>query len=171
MIDADYTGEIQAMVGPPTKTVIIHPAQRITQLIIMPYFSMGNSVSPHPQGRNAFGFSNAVFWIQEIQAKRLTKTLKIQRRQFLELRDMGANVSYIAGKDLPSSWSTQITPSHLIGLGHVSNVAKSSQVLPWSNGEQQGTFCPYVVLSLLISLWGRDVMAQMRLLLVSQMNL
>lgn len=59
--------------------------------------------------------------------------------------DTGANVSCTAGKDWPSSWPTQITSSQLVGLGYASNVAKSSQVLPWSDGEQQGTFCPYVV--------------------------
>lgn len=167
VVDADYSGEIYVMIGSPTKTVVIHPGQRIAQLIIMPYFSMGSSVSQTPRGKNAFGSSSAAFWVQEIQAQRPTKVLEIQGRKFLGLMDTGADVSCIAGKDWPSSWPTQATPSHLVGLGHASNVAKSSQVLPWSDGEQQGTFTPYVVPSLPISLWGRDVMAQMGLLLVS----
>ena len=37
IIDSDYTGEIQIMISPPTKTLQIHQGQRIAQLLLLPY--------------------------------------------------------------------------------------------------------------------------------------
>ena len=48
------------------------------------------------------------------------------------------------------------------------SVAKSSQILTWSDEKgAQGTFCPYVIPSLPFSLWGRDILSQMGMLLYS----
>lgn len=48
------------------------------------------------------------------------------------------------------------------------SVAKSSQILTWSYEKgAQGTFCLYVIPSLPFSLWGRDILPQMGLLLYS----
>ena len=84
------------------------------------------------------------------------------------LLDTGADVSYIAGKHWPSSWPTHLTSAGLIGIGSVPLVAKSSQILTWSDEKgAQGTFCPYVIPSLPFSLWGRDILSQMGMLLYS----
>ena len=46
--------------------------------------------------------------------------------------------------------------------------SKSSQMLIWSDEKgAQGTFCPYVIPSLPFSLWGRDKLSQMGMLLYS----
>ena len=60
------------------------------------------------------------------------------------------------------------TNAGLVGIESVPLVAKSSQILTWSdeNGAQ-GTFCLYVIPSLPFSLWGRDILPQMGLLLYS----
>ena len=56
----------------------------------------------------------------------------------------------------------------LVGIGSVLSVAKSSQILTWSYEKgAQGTFCLYVIPSLPFSLWGRDILPQMGLLLYS----
>ena len=48
------------------------------------------------------------------------------------------------------------------------SVANSSQILTRSDEKgAQGTFCPYVVPSLPFSLWGRDILSQMGMLLYS----
>ena len=48
------------------------------------------------------------------------------------------------------------------------SVTKSSQILTWSDAKgAQGTFCPYVVPSLPFSLWGREILSQMGMLLYS----
>ena len=84
------------------------------------------------------------------------------------LLDTGTDVSRIAGKDWPSSWPTRLTNPGLVGIGSVPSVAKSSQILTWSDERgAQGTFCPYVVPSLPFSLWGRDILSQMGMLLYS----
>ena len=84
------------------------------------------------------------------------------------LLDTGTDISCIAGKDWPSSWPTCLTSADLVGIGSVPQVAKSSQILTWSDEKgAQGTFCPYVIPSLPFSLWGRDILSQMRMLLYS----
>ena len=46
------------------------------------------------------------------------------------------------------------------------SVAKSSQILTWSDEKgAQGNFCPYVVPSVPFSLWGRDILSKMGMLL------
>ena len=48
------------------------------------------------------------------------------------------------------------------------SVAKSSQILTWSDEKgAQDTFCPYMIPSLPFSLWGRDILSQMGMLLYS----
>ena len=84
------------------------------------------------------------------------------------LLDMGADVSCIYGEDWPSSWPTRLTNAGLVGIGSVPSVAKSSQMLIWSdeNGAQS-TFCSYVIPSIPLSLWGRNILSQMGMLLYS----
>ena len=58
------------------------------------------------------------------------------------------------------------TSASLVGIASVPLVAKSSQILTWSDEKgAQGTFCPYVIPSLPFSLWGRDILSQMGMLL------
>lgn len=42
------------------------------------------------------------------------------------------------------SWPTTKSPSTLAGLGLASNVAKSAEILHWTNGDYKGNFQPYV---------------------------
>ena len=61
-----------------------------------------------------------------------------------------------------------MTSAGLVGIGSIPSVAKSSQILTWSDEKgAQGTFCPYVIPSLPFSLWGRDILSQMEMLLYS----
>ena len=84
------------------------------------------------------------------------------------LLDTGADVSCIAGKDWPSSWPTRLTNAGLVGIESMPSVAKSSQILTWSEEKgAQSTFYPYVTPSLPFSLWGRDILSQMGMLLYS----
>ena len=84
------------------------------------------------------------------------------------LLDTGTDVSRIARKDWPSSWLTCLTNAGLVGIGSGHSVAKSSQILTWSDKKgAQGTCCPYVIPSLPFSLWGRDILSQMEMFLYS----
>ena len=120
------------------------------------------------RGHGAFGSNDLAFWVQEITASRPLKDLLIQGNKMSGLLDPGADVSCIAGKDWPLSWPTRLTRAGLVGIGSVPSVAKSSQILTWSDEKgAQGTFCPYVIPSLPFSLWRRDILSQMGMLLYS----
>ena len=106
--------------------------------------------------------------MQEITASRPLKDLLNQGNRMSELLDYGAHVSYIVGKDWPSSWLTHLTNAGLVEIGSVPSVAKSSQILTRSDEKgAQGTFCLYVIASLHFSLWARDILSQMGMLLYS----
>ena len=106
--------------------------------------------------------------MQEITASRPLKDLLTQGNNMSGLLDTGADVSCVAGKDCLSSWLTCLTSAGLVGVGSVPSVAKSSQILTWSDEKGTlGTFCPYVVPSVPFSLWGRDILSKMGMLLYS----
>lgn len=109
-----------------------------------------------------------VFWIQEVTAWRPLKELLIQGEKITGLLDTGADVSCIAGKDWPSEWPTKAAPIGLIGIGRAPSIAKSTQILPWANEEgQSGVFCPCGIPTIPITLWGRDILSHMGMLLYS----
>ena len=169
VIDSDYTGEIQIMVAPSNKTQQIYVGQRIAQLLLLPYYKTGKNITQEARNEKGFGSSDMAFWIQEITRNRPLKTLKINGKNIQGLLDTGADASCIAGKDWPSSWPTQHADNMLTGLGTAPAVAKSAQILTWENtsNTQAGSFCPYVIPGLPISLWGRDILMQMGMLLYS----
>ena len=57
----------------------------------------------------------------------------------------------------------------LRGLGIATSPKRSSALLSWKNSEdQQGTFQPYVLEHLSVNLYGRDVLTQMELKLMTE---
>ena len=168
VVDSDYTGEIKVLISPPAKTVQINKGQRIAQLLLLLYYQTRRILSSQARGPRRFGSSDLAFWVREITASRPLKDLLIQGNRMSELLDYGAHVSYIVGKDWPLSWLTHLTNAGLVEIGSVPSVAKSSQILTWSVEKgAQNTFCPYVIPSLPFSLWGRDILFQMGMLLYS----
>ena len=63
-----------------------------------------------------FGSSDLAFWVQKITASSPLKDFLIQGNKMSELLDSRADVSYIAGKDWPSSWPTHTIENELVGL-------------------------------------------------------
>lgn len=113
VINSDFMGEIQIMLLAPTKTIQIMKGQRIVQLLLLLYKTMGKMVSTEPRGVAEVRSSNTAFMIQEISAKRTLHTILVQgvpiQGQGVPIQgllDTGADVSCIAGKDWPSSWPT-----------------------------------------------------------------
>ena len=156
------------MISPLARTVQINKGKGIAQLLFLPYYQTRKTLISQARGPRGFGSSDLAFWVQEITASRPLKDLLIQENKMSGLLDTGADVSCIAGKDWPSSWPTCLTNAGLVGIESIPSVAKSSQILTWSDEKgAQGTFCPYVTPSLPFSLWRRDILSQMGMLLYS----
>ena len=134
--------------------------------MLLPYYQTRRTLSSQARGPKEFGSSDLSFCVQKITASRPLKDFLIEGNKMSGLLDTGEDVSYIAGKDWPSSWLTRLTNAGLVGIWSVPSVAKSSQILtlPDEKGAQD-TFCPYVIPSLPFSLWGRDILPHMEMLL------
>ena len=168
VIDSDYTGEIQIMASPPTKTLQIHQGPRIAQLLLLPYHTaIGHTVTQNEMQDKGFGSSDIVFWVTEITQKLHMETILVRGKSIVGLLDTEADVSCISGKDWSSSWPTHTTENVLVGLGRAPAVANNAKILNCQFGDTCGTFQPYAVPSLSFTLWGRDVLSQMGVLLFS----
>lgn len=156
------------MISPPTKTFQIHQGQRIAQLLLLPYHNaIGQTATQNERQDKGFGSSDMVFWVTEITKKRPMKSILVSGKSIEGLLDTGADVSCISGKDWPNSWPTHTTANNLVGIGRAPEVAQSAKILDWQFEDTRGTFQPYMIPSLPFSLWGRDVLSQMGMLLFS----
>ena len=64
VIDSDYTGEIQIMISPPTKTFQIHQGQRIAQLLLLPYHTaIGQTATQKAMSLDPNPLSCLSFWV------------------------------------------------------------------------------------------------------------
>lgn len=80
VVDSDYIEEIKVLISLPTKTVQISKGQRVTQLLPLPYYHTGKTLTSQARGRRTFGSSDLAFWVQEIKALRPLKDLLMQRK-------------------------------------------------------------------------------------------
>ena len=44
VVDSVYIGEIKVLISPPTQTVQINKGQRVTQLLLLPYYQTGKKL-------------------------------------------------------------------------------------------------------------------------------
>ena len=113
----------------PAQTVQFNKGQKITQLLLLPYYQTGKTLTFQIRGPRGFRSSDLDFGVQQITASRPLKDLLIQENKMSGLLDTETDVSYITKKDWPSSWPTHLTNADLVGIGSVPSVAKSSQIL------------------------------------------
>ena len=78
VVDSDYIGKIKVLISPPTKTVQINTGQRVTQLLLLPYYQTRKNLTSQAKSHKAFRSSGLAFWLQEITAPRPLKDLLIQ---------------------------------------------------------------------------------------------
>lgn len=94
--------------------------------------------------------------------------LNIEGKTFQGLLDTGADRSIIREGNWLKRWPLQLSSQTLQGLGYSNTPKVSAKELARTYVEgQKGLFQPFV-LDLPISLWGRDVLSQMRIKLVTQ---
>lgn len=85
----------------------------------------------------------------------------------MNIIDAGADRSCIAGKDWPGTWPVVHITSILVGLRLAPNVAQSSKTLTWECEDKVGTSQPHTTSSLPFSLWGRDILEDMKIKLTT----
>ena len=107
-------------------------------------------------------------WVQSITNQRPNLKLTFDGKSFEGLIDTGADVTIIRGQDWPSTWPLSDTLTHLQGIGYANNPKQSSKLLTWRDEEgNSGQIQPYVMSNLPVTLWGRDLLSQMGLIMCS----
>ena len=76
--DSDYEEEIKVMIDTSTKTHFITKGQRIAQLLLLPYYSLGKTVTSALRGEGGFASSDMAFWLQDITSNRPMKQLIVE---------------------------------------------------------------------------------------------
>lgn len=168
VIDSDFQGEIKVMIRATVNTLIIHKGERIAQILLLPYLKLPNPTLKEDRGDGGFGSTDHIHWVKEIKDSRPMLHILLNGKRFLGLLDTGADKTCIAGKDWPPHWAVHQTENSLQGLGMASGVAKSSQPLQWKHENKSGIIQPYVIPTLPFTLWGRDIMKDMEVRLVTE---
>jgi hypothetical protein len=84
------------------------------------------------------------------------------------LIDTGTDVTIIRGQDWLSTWPLSNMLTHLQGIGYVNNLKQSSKLLNWRDEEfNPGQILPYVMSNLPVTVWGRDLLSQMGVIMCS----
>ena len=81
------------MISLPIKTVQINKGQRVTQLLLLPYYQTRKNLTSQAKSHKTFGSSDLAFWVQEITVPRPFKDLLIQENKTPGLLDTGTDVS------------------------------------------------------------------------------
>ena len=119
------------------------------------------------RGQGGFD-SSGVHWVQSITNQRPNLKLTFEGKSFEGLIDTGADVTIIRGQDWPSTWPLSDMLTHLQGIGYANNPKQSSKLLTWRDEEgNSGQIQPYVMSNLPVTLWGRDLLSQMGIIMCS----
>ena len=167
VIDNDYEGEIKIIAASPHGVITVPANQRIAQLVLIPLHPPPSRFVKNERGQGGFDSSD-VNWVQSITNQRPNLKLTFNGKSFEGLIDTGADVTIIRGQDWPSTWPLTDTLTHLQGIGYASNPKRSSKLLTWRDGEEKsGQIQPYVMSNLPVTLWGRDLLSQMGVIMYS----
>ena len=167
VISNDYEGEIKIIAASPHGVITVPTNQRIAQLIIVPLHPLPSRFVKNERGQGGFD-SSGVNWVQSITNQRPNLKLTFDGKSFEGLIDTGADVTIIRGQDWPSNWPLSVSLTHLQGIGYASNPKRSSKLLTWRDEDgKSGNIQPYVMPNLPVTLWGRDLLSQMGVILCS----
>lgn len=134
VIDADFTGQIQAMVWTPSPPVYIPAGSRIAQLI--PF--KGTVLNVRHWGKHGFGSTGMpqIYWTQHIQRNRPTLTCcmknegaKPQQLMLQGMIDSGADITIISSNHWPKTWQTTSVIVGIASIGGVSSSKRSTAII------------------------------------------
>jgi hypothetical protein len=155
------------MTASPHGIITVPANQRIAPLILVPLQLLPSRFVKSERGQSGFGSSD-VYWVQSITSKRPNLKLLIEGKTFEGLIDTRVDVTIIRGQDWPSTWTLSDTLTHLQGIGYVNNLKQSSKLLTWRVEKgNSGQIQPLVMSNLPVTLWGRDLLSQMGLIMCS----
>lgn len=167
VIDADFKGQIMAMVSTATSPVTIKAGTRIAQLV--PFRSFVPRTEPMIRGDRGFGSTGKpqVYWTQSIAEHHLEMTCILTMEgaspghlKLVGLLDSGVDITIISLNHWPKSWPVVSNSEGVLGAGGVQHSLLAAKPVLISNPEgQKATIQPYVT-SLPMNLWGRDLMQQ-----------
>lgn len=167
VIDNDYTGEIKVMASSPRVISTVSPGQRFAQLLLLPLHKTKNKAVKGNRGAAGFGSSD-IYWAEMISSSKPMMTLWLDEKKFTGLVDTGADVTIISKTQWPQTWPTEATITHLTGIGQSRNPERSSKLLTWKDEKgHHGHIQPYIVAGLPFNLWGRDLLAQIGMVIGS----
>ncbi|XP_074071738.1 endogenous retrovirus group K member 25 Pro protein-like [Macrotis lagotis] len=108
-----------------------------------------------------------VNWVQPIQRARPMITLRVEGILIEGMMDTGADCSVINDRQWDSSWPTVAATQLVMGVGGNQSALQSARRLKWEYEEDTGFFLPLKIQGLPYALWGRDLLSQLSLSLVT----
>ncbi|RMB92320.1 hypothetical protein DUI87_31432 [Hirundo rustica rustica] len=166
LINADFTGQIYAMVSTPTPPVTIPEKTRIAQLV--PFKSSVHRAENQLQGNGGFRSTGQpqVHWTTVLTKDRPEKvcTLSIPGVTQSEIHlhgllDTGADIMILSLAAWPLEWPFDSEQTSVAGLAGTAQCYVSQRPVMITNPEgQMAMMWPHVTTETHVSLWGRDVL-------------
>lgn len=168
IFNSDSPGKLQVMVQALQGTYVISPGDKIAQLLVLPSRHKMFPSRPVPREDRPPGSTGEIFaGLHLALDQRPLLTIRVQGKPFMGLLDTGADRSIIRLQEWPTAWPTCMAADTVRGIGQISSPMMSASSLHWSDDEgHKGEFTPYV-LPVPVSLWGRDLLKQMDITLIS----
>ena len=152
VIDADFTGQIYAMLSTPSPPVTIPEKTRIAQLIL--FKSCVPCADSREQGDQSFGSTGQpkAFWTKIISKDRpiikatvIMPKAKPSQIEINGLSDTGSDVIIISAYEWPLSWPTTLSQTTITGIGGITQSYLSDNPTLIKNDEgQTATVWTYV---------------------------
>ncbi|RMB99160.1 hypothetical protein DUI87_24350 [Hirundo rustica rustica] len=166
LIDADFSGQIHAMVSTPTPPLTIPKGTRIAQLV--PFKSSVSRTEDQSRGDGGFGSTGPpqVHWTAVLTKDRpetlCTVSMVGATPSEIHLRgllDTGADVSILSLAAWPPQWPLTLAKTSISGLGGTKQCYVSRNPVAITNPEGQTAIIWPHVTEIPQTLWGRDVLA------------
>ncbi|RMC11089.1 hypothetical protein DUI87_12001 [Hirundo rustica rustica] len=166
LIDADFSGQIHAMVSTPTPPLTIPKGTRIAQLV--PFKSSVSRTEDRLRGDGGFGSTGPpqVHWTAVLTKDRpetlCTVSMVGATPSEIHLRgllDTGADMSILSLAAWPPQWPLTLAKTSISGLGGTKQCYVSRNPVAITNPEGQTAIIWPHVTEIPQNLWGRDVLA------------
>ncbi|RMB94662.1 hypothetical protein DUI87_28897 [Hirundo rustica rustica] len=166
LIDADFSGQIHAMVSTPTPPLTIPKGTRIAQLV--PFKSSVSRTEDRWRGDGGFGSTGPpqVRWTAVLTKDRPETLCSVSmvgatpsEIHLRGLLDTGADVSILSLAAWPPQWPLTLAKTSISGLGGTKQCYVSQNPVAITNPEGQTAIIWPHVTEIPQNLWGRDVLA------------